>query len=149
MVVNAVVRGVLGTRRVPFFCCHFMLWPDPRPGCNKRHVKHVLVKLLEHQLPIKREKCEFHVPQVSFLGYIISNVAMHQTTVNTVKEWPIPHMIQELQGFLGFANFYGRFIQGISSIASPLTLLLKKLTWNKPSNQASPIWKRHSPLPPF
>ncbi len=45
--------------------------------------------------------------------------------VDAVMEWPRPTTVKELQRFLGFANFYRRFIRNYSSIAAPLTSLLK------------------------
>ncbi|KAK3506600.1 hypothetical protein QTP70_010867 [Hemibagrus guttatus] len=58
---------------------------------------------------------------------------MDTNKVRAVSEWPAPATIKELQQFLGFANFYRRFIQNYSSVAAKLTSLLrgkpKKLNW--------------------
>ena len=43
--------------------------------------------------------------------------------VQAVTDWPIPSDRKQLQRFLGFANFYHRFIRDYSSVASPLTKL--------------------------
>ncbi|KAK3539896.1 hypothetical protein QTP70_015801 [Hemibagrus guttatus] len=73
--------------------------------------------------------------QVTFLGYVISHqgVEMDTVKVQAVTGWPEPSTVRELQRFLGFANFYRRFIQNYSSVAGPLTSLLrgkpKKLSW--------------------
>lgn len=52
-------------------------------------------------------KSEFHVPQVSFLGYVINQqeVVMDSSKVKDVVDWPVPTPIKELQHFLGCANF--------------------------------------------
>ena len=42
-----------------------------------------------------------------------------------VKNWCKPKLIRDIQVFLGFANFYWRFIQGFNKIAAPLTSMLK------------------------
>ncbi|KAK3505715.1 hypothetical protein QTP70_004361, partial [Hemibagrus guttatus] len=67
-------------------------------------------------------------------------VEMDQTKVCAVTEWPEPTTVRELQRFLGFANFYWRFIRNYSSIASPLTSLLKskprRLVWNEMAREA-------------
>ncbi|KAL0181815.1 hypothetical protein M9458_024221, partial [Cirrhinus mrigala] len=78
-----------------------------------QHVRSVLQCLIAHQLYAKEEKCEFHRGKVSFLGYIISSegVAMDEKKVNAVLNWPRPATLKELQRFLGFANFYRRFIR--------------------------------------
>ncbi|KAK3516723.1 hypothetical protein QTP70_022519, partial [Hemibagrus guttatus] len=104
-----------------------------------RQVQEVLIRLQQHHLYVKLEKCEFHRATVTFLGYVISHqgVEMDMVKVWAVTEWPAPTTVQELQRFLGFANFYRRFIGNFSSVAGPLMSLLqgkpKRLTW---TNQA-------------
>ncbi len=95
-----------------------------------RHVRAVLKRLLQHQLYVKAEKCEFHQTSTSFLGYVISQdgVSMDDKKVQAVLDWPQPQTVKELQRFLGFANFYRRFIRNFSSIASPLTTMTKRNT---------------------
>ncbi|KAI2660449.1 Transposon Tf2-11 polyprotein [Labeo rohita] len=78
----------------------------------------------------------------SFLGYIITaeGVQMDQGKVSTIQEWPQPLTVKELQHFLGFSNFYRRFIKDYSSITAPLTSLLrgkpKALIWNPSAHEA-------------
>ncbi|MDS9995192.1 hypothetical protein PNQ69_20735 [Xanthomonas sp. A2111] len=43
-----------------------------------------------------------------------------------ILEWPEPKTVKSLQGFLGFANFYRRFIKDYSKTISNLTSLLRK-----------------------
>ncbi|KAF7640779.1 hypothetical protein LDENG_00014940, partial [Lucifuga dentata] len=90
-----------------------------------QHVRRVLQRLLENQLFVKAEKCEFHQMTTAFLGFIISPGALHMDPpkVQAVTDWPTPTSRKELQRFLGFANFYRRFIRNYSSIAAPLNLL--------------------------
>jgi hypothetical protein len=92
---------------------------------HKLHVRQVLQRLLENRLFVKAEKCEFHVPSVAFLGFIISQgrVEMDPGKVTAVTDWPTPTNRKQLQRFLGFANFYRRFIRNYSHIAAPLTAL--------------------------
>ena len=89
------------------------------------HVRQVLQRLLENRLFVKAEKCEFHASEVTFLGYIINsgNVQMSPDKTRAVAEWPTPSTRKELQRFLGFANFYRRFIRNYSMVAAPLTAL--------------------------
>ncbi|KAK3539560.1 hypothetical protein QTP70_010231, partial [Hemibagrus guttatus] len=109
---------------------------------HRQHVAEVLQRLRDYHLFLKAEKCTFHQPSVQFLGYNIdrSGVCMDERKVTAAKDWPIPTLVKELQTFLGFANFYRRFIQGFSSITSPLTSLLrnkpKSLSWTPAAMQA-------------
>lgn len=92
------------------------------------HVQQVLSRLHQYHLYLKLEKCEFHQPTIQFLGYVITpeGIQMDRTKVEVVKNWPQPLSIKALQRFLGFANFYRRFICGYSELSAPLTSLLRK-----------------------
>ncbi len=101
-----------------------------------QHVRRVLQRLIDHRLYAKAKKCEFHQTSTSFLGYIINQrgVAMDEKKVRAVLDWPQPATLKELQRFLGFANFYRRFIRNFSFVVSPLTSMTKinssHLTWS-------------------
>ena len=57
-------------------------------------------------------------------------ISMSKEKVQAVTEWPVPKDIKGVQSFLGFANFYRRFIQGFSKICKPLTdMLHKNIKW--------------------
>jgi len=56
---------------------------------------------------------------------------MSDAKVKTIQEWPEPKKVKDIQSFLGFANFYRRFIFNYSDIVIPLTRLTRKNTpWN-------------------
>ncbi len=54
---------------------------------------------------------------------------MEEERIEAVRDWPEPQSVRDVQVFLGFANFYRRFIRNFSRIATPLTLMLR--TTNK------------------
>ena len=54
-----------------------------------------------------------------------NSVHMDPAKVAGVSEWPTPTNKKEVQSFLGFVNFYQRFIEGFSHIARPLFDLTK------------------------
>ncbi|KAK3546630.1 hypothetical protein QTP70_031435 [Hemibagrus guttatus] len=107
-----------------------------------RYVRAVLSRLQQNHLYVKPEKYEFHQTTIMFLGYVISQqgVKMDLTKVRAVTEWPNPTTIKKLQWFLGFANFYRRFIHNYSSMAGPVTSLLqgkpKRLSWSDQAQSA-------------
>src|SRR5205814_1755364 len=92
------------------------------------HVRKILKKLLEHGLYVKLEKCQFHVQEIEFLGYVLSpeGVSISKERIAMIVEWPVPASMHDIQVFLGFANFYRRFIEGYSRVVLPLTALLRK-----------------------
>ncbi len=95
-----------------------------------QHVRHVHQRLLENGLFVKAEKCDFHAQSVPFLGYIVSVEGMRTDPekIKAVVEWPSPDSRKALQRFLGFANFYRRFIRNFSQLAAPLTALTSPRT---------------------
>ncbi|THH01445.1 hypothetical protein EW145_g6909 [Phellinidium pouzarii] len=108
---------------------------------NDEVVEEVLRRLLENDLFLKPEKCEFGQMSVEFLGIRIGNgeIQMVEEKVQGVKDWPVPTKLKEVESFLGFANFYQCFIKDFSKIAQPLNLLKKKdqaWTWGKEQQQA-------------
>jgi len=89
---------------------------------HERAVQRVLEILAEHKLFLRPEKCEFYQKQIEYLGLVISEnkVAMDPVKVARVHEWPAPENRTDVQAFIGFVNFYCRFIQDFSTIARPL-----------------------------
>jgi hypothetical protein len=53
-------------------------------------------------------------------------VSIDQTRVKTIQEWPQPYTVRDIRVFIGFMNYYRRFINGFSKLALPLTILTQK-----------------------
>jgi hypothetical protein len=97
---------------------------------HEGHVREVLRRLKENDLFCKPEKCEFFQSSVEYLGMIIGEgtVAMDPAKVDAVASWPAPQKLKDVQAFIGFANFYRRFINNFSKLAQPMTRLMRKDT---------------------
>ena len=91
-------------------------------------VQEVLKRLEHYDLYLKPEKCEFEKDSMEYLGMIIQprEVQMDPGKVAAVRDWPTPTMLKEVRAFIGFANFYRRFIKDSSTMACPLHDLTKK-----------------------
>lgn len=89
-------------------------------------------------------KCRFHVDTVNFLRFMVNpkGVFMEENQVQSIKDWPEPTCVRDIQVFLGFANFYRRFIQGYSRITTPLTEMTHGSTRPK---QRTAKFARHLP----
>ncbi|MBW0586920.1 hypothetical protein O181_126635 [Austropuccinia psidii MF-1] len=87
------------------------------------HVSPVLSRLRANNLFAKASKCLFHVSSVEYLGSVVSSegLKMDKAKVQRILNWPPPRSLKALQSFLGFANFYRRFIK-----INSLTSFLKK-----------------------
>ena len=96
---------------------------------------------MDNQLYVKAEKCEFHVSSTSFLGFILGpdQIMMDPAKVSAVAEWPTPSSRKKVQQFLGFANFYRKFVRNFSSIAAPMHVLTSpsvQFVWTPQADQA-------------
>ncbi|KAJ1041136.1 hypothetical protein NDA10_004492 [Ustilago hordei] len=125
--INDIFRDIIGIY-VVVYLDDFLIFSDTEE-VHVKHVTEVLTRLRSNRLFAKLSKCEFHTKTVEFLGYIIkpTGIEMDPEKVRTVKEWPMPESIHDIQRFLGFANFYRRFIAHFARIAKPLTALVKPI----------------------
>ncbi|KAJ1570474.1 hypothetical protein NDA15_007623 [Ustilago hordei] len=125
--INDIFRDIIGVY-VVVYLDDFLIFSDTEE-VHVKHVTEVLTRLRNNRLFAKLSKCEFHTKTVEFLGYIIkpTGIEMDPEKVRTVKEWPMPESIHDIQRFLGFANFYRRFIAHFARIAKPLTALVKPI----------------------
>ena len=117
-----------------------------------QHLQIVFELLKGHQLVAKRSKCAFGIPQVEYLGHVISKegVATDLKKIQAVRDWPAPQNVKQLRGFLGLTGYYRRFVRNYGSISKPLTQLLKKdaFTWRKETITAFRNLKRAMTQPP-
>ena len=69
--------------------------------------------------------------EIPILEVVVGNgqVKMEQEKIKAVKEWKTPMKIKDVESFLGFANFYWRFIHNFSHTAKPLNKLKGKKEW--------------------
>ena len=81
---------------------------------HEQHLRLVLQRLREHRLYAKFSKCEFWLPQVTFLGHIVSKdgILVDPSKIEAVRNWPRPGNVPEVRSFLGLAGYYRRFVEG-------------------------------------
>ena len=112
------------------------IYMDDLLVCGKRSNRPELVErgcrilqiLMENDLFVKLDKCFFFIDKVEFLGFVIHNrcIEMDQAKLDGISKWPPPTMLKQLRSFLGFCNFYRRFITHYADKMAPLNVLLWK-----------------------
>ena len=95
---------------------------------HDRNLLTLLDRALEVNLTLNPNKFKFKCTSVPFFGNILTDngIKPDPTKVESIKNWPIPKTVKDLQSFLGAVNFLGKFIQGLSSLRSSLQGLIKK-----------------------
>jgi len=95
---------------------------------HRHHVRIVLQKLRDAGLQVDIRKCEFEVTSTTFLGFVISDKGIQVDPVKTavIRNWNPPSTKRQVQSFLGFCNFYRRFIQAYGRVSRPLNRLTGK-----------------------
>lgn len=110
-------------------------------GVNKKehekNLRAVLGRLRDMGLTIKLSKCRFLQDRVNYLGFIIDKDGLRPdpSKLEAISRAPTPENISQLKSFLGMLNYYGHFIQNLSTLLFPLHNLLRKhVSWKWDSN---------------
>ena len=72
-------------------------------------------------------------------------ISMDLVKLKGIRDWPIPTMVKQVQSFLGFGNFYQKFINKFLELARPLNDLLKKdkkFEWTQECQKAFDMLKQ-------
>jgi hypothetical protein len=107
-----------------------------------RDLKRVLEKLRENKLYVNAEKNEFALRELEFLGQVLAGdgIRPDPKKIQAIREWDAPRTQKGVRSFLGFANYYRKFIKNFSKVASPLSNLLVKegqpLKWDETCENA-------------
>ena len=124
--MNHILRAFLGKFVVVYFD-DILVYSN----CLDDHVEHlkcVLDVLRKEMLYANFKKCTFCMDRVVFLGYVVSGngIEVDEDKIKAIKEWPTPKSVTEVRSFHGLASFYRRFVKDFSTIAAPLTDVIKK-----------------------
>ena len=74
------------------------------------------------------KKCTFYTDKLVFLRFVVSaqGIQVVEEKVCAIQEWLSPTCVGYVCSFHGLASFYRRFVKNFSSIAAPLTEVIKK-----------------------
>ena len=169
--INQALRGLIDN-----FCIVYLddiLVFSKNAVEHENHLRLVMERLRDHDLYANPAKCSFFQTEVEFLGFIVDQqgLRMDPSRISAIAEWRShpPVTYRDVQVFLGFCNFYRRFIFGFSRIARPLHILLKGMRkgrkpgkigaeWGSSQNQAfnqlidafitTPVLRHYDPFRP-
>nr|KYP38439.1 Retrovirus-related Pol polyprotein from transposon 17.6 [Cajanus cajan] len=136
--MNELFRPFLRKFIIVFF--DDILVYNPTLDSHITHLTTAFDLLLSNHFKLKGSKCLIGKNSIQYLGHIVSyqKVQPDPEKLDVVRHWPVPNSVKSLRGFLGLTGFYRKFIKGYSSIAAPLTDLLKKdaFCWNEKAQLA-------------
>jgi len=126
--INWVLREFLDE-----FCSAYindiLIYTNGSRSQHQKHVRIVLDRLLQAGLQLDISKYEFEQTQITYLGFVIDareRILMDPAKVKAIQEWAIPTNVRGIRSFIGFANFYRRFIPEFSHTIASLIRLTQK-----------------------
>ena len=108
------------------------------PSEHLCRLRGLFTKLDKAGLKLKPNKCEFFKTRITYLGHIVSSkgIETNPRKVKAVKNWTVPKTVTDVRSFLGFTNYYRRFIRGYAKVAKPLNTLV---SGNNANHKKAPI----------
>ena len=148
-VYQKFVNSIMDPIRRPWLAVYLddILIFSSTPEEHLQHINEVFSVLVQNELYVRFEKCLFLRHSLDYLGFSVQGrtettpggITPSKTKIAAVQDWPVPSTVREVQSFLGFVNFYRRFIPSYASIAAPLYRLTEKDTlysWGEEENNA-------------
>ena len=88
--------------------------------------EHLLTKIGEAGLKLKPSKCEFFKRRIAYLGHIVldKGIETDPKKIEAIIDWPVPKTVHDVHIFLGFTNYYWKFIYKYAQKAKPLNKLI-------------------------
>ena len=105
-------------------------------GDHLKNLQEVFKRLAKARLRLKKGKCVFMIPKVTYLGHCVSKEGTQpmEDKVEAITNAPPPRNVLELKSYLGMINFYQKFLPNFPSVLAPLHRLLNSKThwhWGK------------------
>ena len=116
--MNNIFRDMLNEGWIVIYMDDILIFSED-PEEYRKQTLWVLERLRKHDLYLKVEKCKFNIQEVEFLGLIVKpdQLTMDPMKLAGIREWPAPTTVKGVRSFLGFRNFYRRFIGHFAELA--------------------------------
>jgi hypothetical protein len=142
-VMQQVLQPVLG-RCAAVYLDDVICW-SPSAEQHEKDLCEILSLLRTHQLYANSKKCKLFLPEVKYLGHLVSGagIKVDPEKTSVVANWQEPDNLKDLQRFLGLCNYFRRFVPKYSEVARPLTRLTGKDAFHTPfTEQESNAFKK-------
>src|SRR3989441_6228900 len=138
-IMSHIFRGLTFKTMIVYIDDLMIFSPDF--DTHMKSLQEVFDRLRNAGLKLHPKKCKFAQAEINFLGHKINGegVSVDEKKVEVVKTWPVPKNVKELQSFLGYCNYYRKFLRGYSKKTIPLNRLLQKdvrFKWTMDCQQA-------------
>ncbi len=127
MTFQRLMDSVLGNLPFAFVYLDDILIASADKATHWRHLEAVFATLQQNGLVVNPDKCLIACSSVDFLGHRLSasGIGPLPARVQAIADFPRPATVKQLQAFLGFFNFYRRFIPAAAKLVLPLTRALR------------------------
>ena len=128
--MNDLFHDLILTDHVIIYMDDILIFTDDLRS-HRDLTRRVLQVLKDNNLFLKPQKCVFEASEVDYLGVIVSHgkIKMDPAKISALQTWPTPRNKKDVQQFLGFVNFYRRFIRDFAKTAKPLNRLCGDSPW--------------------
>ena len=138
--MDSIFRDMIAEGWLIIYMDDVLVFAETLEECQDQ-TRRVLDRMKEEDLHLKLAKCAFDQTEVEYLGLVVRNreVLMDPTKLKAVEQWEPPKSVKAVRSFIGFCNFYQKFIPHFSTIAQPLIDLTKKgipFNWGKEQDDA-------------
>ena len=127
VMINEILRDFINKGKVAVFVDDVLVGTETEKG-HDDIVEEVLRRLEKNDLYIKPEKCIWKVRKIEFLEVVIgpNRIEMVKEKVDSILSWPEPKNVRDVRKFLGFANYYRRFIKNFTQVARLINMFTQK-----------------------
>src|SRR5271168_4958145 len=118
--MDSIFEDMIMAKHVIIYMDDILVFANTQEELEKR-TKAVFEILEDRDLCLKPKKCEFNRKRIEYLGMIVEEgkLSMDPIKLGGIRDWPVPSTVKQVRSFLGFGNFYRKFIAHYSDLARP------------------------------